>query len=193
MNLTNNLNSENNLELAYFYALESKCPTDTTKTRSLAKLASKSLGILPTKFTELNHYSTMFFSYVRDKNPRLDFEDCRTYLAWKIWHSKLIDVNRFVMNDLCRGKAHLMATKSLLEFHKSASRIKTSVKSLNTLMENCKDDWELFNELGKLHEQLMIQADKALEVYTNLVLNHEQVMHQINEVINHEIKQLGES
>lgn len=185
--------NENNLELAYFYCLESKCPMNTTKVRSLAKFANKGLGILPTKFTQLDHYSIMFFSYVRDKNSNLDFEDCRTYLAWKIWHSKLMDVDRFVMNDLCKGKAHLMATKSLLEFHKSASRIKSAVKNLNEVMEKTKDDWELFNELLKIQEQLMIQADKALDVYNNLLTNHQQVMHQINDVVNHEIKQLGAS
>lgn len=188
-----NLNSENNLELAYFYCLESKCPMSTTKTKSIAKFASKTLGILPTQFTQLDYFSTMLYSYVREKKPSLMFEDCRTYLAWKIWHSKLMDVDRFVINNLCKGKAHLMASKSLLEFHKSASRIKSTVNNLNQLIKETKDDWELFNELTKVQEQVMIQADKALEVYNNLLTNHEQVMHQINEVVNHEIKQLGAS
>lgn len=188
-----NLNSENNLELAYFYCLESKCPMNTTKVRSLAKFANKGLGILPSKFIELNYYATMFFSYVHDKNPSLDFEDCRTYLAWKIWHGKLINVDRFVMNDLCKCKAHLMASKQLLEFHKSASRIKSSVNNLGQLIEKTKDDWELFEELNKLQEQVMMQTNKALEVYESLLTNHKEVIHEINEVINHEIKSLGDS
>lgn len=190
MNLSD-LNSENNLELAYFYCLESKCPMDTTKVRSLAKHATKSIGIWPTKFTQLNYYCSVFFNYVREKNSNINVEDCETYLAWKIWHSKLIDVDRFVFNNLCKSKAHLMASKSLVEFHKSASRIKSAVKSLDALIENTKDDWELFNELNKLHKQLMIQSCTALQVYDNLLINNKEVMHQINNIISQEIKQLG--
>lgn len=183
---------EQKLELQWAFALANKCPLDKRKSKSIANYTNKAMGILPEKFTQLSYYTTLLFSYVRNKNNDHTREDCETYLAWKIWHSKLRDIDRFVVNPLCRGKAHLVARETLLEFHKSASRNSRNMKEIKTILNCSKDDYELFKRLDDLRALMEQQTAKAMEVYNNLVNANQLILGGIDQAIYEELKLLGD-
>lgn len=188
--------NENELELMFFHCLENNCPLPIKKTRSLCKLVVKGLSSLPERFIKLPESSMIFYSYVKDKNKDIDINDCETYLAWRIWHFKLGEIDRRVINPVCKAKAHLIATKALLELHKSASRIKKAIELSVNVLDTSKNDGELFSKLTEIKELVSIQADKALQVYDNLLISHAQVISEVNLMVGEKIKQqnlLGES
>lgn len=187
--------NENELEIQYFYCLENKCPLESSKSRSLAKMVSKGIGFIPERFSDLQGYVTMFFSYVKQRKEDIYRDDCETYLAWRIWHYKLSDINRYIVNPVCKCKAHLVAKNALVEFHKSATRIKKAGTTLDNLLTNCKDEHEIFQGIKEIKELLSIQADKALAVYDSVLKSHQLAMSEVNILIEQKINQtplLGE-
>lgn len=187
--------NENELELQYFYCLENKCPVDTSKVRSLCKMVVKGLPQLPEKFIDLETAVTMFFSYVKGKKENIFVDEVRDYLAWRIWHFKLSDINRYVVNIVCKTKAHLVNKNALTEFHKSATRMKKYSVKFDNLLDKCKDDHEIFQAINEVKELLSIQTDKALEVYDALLTSHKLAMNEVNLLIEQKINQtplLGE-
>lgn len=187
--------NENELEMQYFYCLENNCPVETKKVRSLCKMVVKGLSSLPERFIDLESSVKMFFSYISAKKDDIYPDEVRDYLAWRIWHFKLSDINRYVVNPICKCKAHLVAKKALLEFHKSATRIKKANVSLENLLENSKDDHEIFQGINELKELLSIQAEKALEVYESILKSHQLALNEVNLLITQKINEtplLGE-
>lgn len=181
--------SENDLEIQYFYCLENKAPITTTKALSLGKMLSKALSFVPEKFIELKIASLMFNSYVKNKRKDISIEEINDYLAWKIWHFKLSNINRYIVNPVCRAKAHLVAKNALLELHKSAQRIKKySLKSEELV--NLSDSEEVREELKK-HTQLLSEIkEESLKLYEAVLSNHAIAIGEVNQLVRNNFKQL---
>lgn len=182
--------NENELEMQYVYCLHTTCPVETKKVRSLCKMVVKGLSALPEKFMELENAVTMFFSYVSPKRDDIYPDEVRDYLAWRIWHFKLSDINRYVINPICKCKAHLVAKKALEELHKSATRIKKANVSLENLLEKNKDNHEIFQAINEIKELVSIQADKALEVYESILQSHKLALNEVNLLITQKINEI---
>ena len=135
--------TEEKWELLYYLALESKCPLESRKTRSLSRLAIKGIEETITQFSQLNFYKEKLINYCKNKNYSLCDLDCETYLAWKIWQYKLENIETRIINKYCRCKAQIIAQKALTEFHKSASRIKRNFNQLELCCMN--NFWLLFS------------------------------------------------
>lgn len=186
--------NENELEIQYFYCLENKCPVATPKVRSLAKMVNKGIGFIPEKFTDLDGFVTIFFSYVKNKREDIYRDDVESYLAWRIWHFKLSNIARYVVNPVCKCKAHLVSKADLIELHKTATRIKKyTIKSEE--LANLSED-EIVKEELKKQTQLLVEIKEAsLKVCEAMLDAHKLVITEINQLIGQKIKEtplLGE-
>jgi hypothetical protein len=180
--LTKDNQLESNLELQYVFALSDKCPVEC---RSISGYVNNFEPPLPKSFLVLHDFAKKFFSYLNNskarqaKNKNIFIEDVEIYFAWKIWKEKRLDPKNLIFNSVCRNKAILLGNKSMVEIHKSASRILRVKNQLTETIANCKDE-TLTNTLEEIKTSVYIHTEIAVTFYNKVLENYNESLKEID-------------
>lgn len=184
--------NEEQLELLWIDCLELKCPLAKKKLNRIKSFAIKGIEKIPPKFSEAGEIVEKFISYCLSRNlEKINFqaEDLEVYLAWKIWQEKAKNIDYLIVNKIAKTKAKLIFSNSLIEFHKTASRIKREAQRFQDIFATLDlADSQLLATCQQILDSVSTQEKVAIETYQKILDNHNQAVTGISKLIKQEIK-----